>query len=103
VVAVAETTEELLALEAIQRREVEADLAETSTETTAAIRPDPGPRVAATATTWVNLRAGPSDDAEVLTVVPGDAEIQAEAGCNWCAVTYEGRDGYIYKNFIDYR
>lgn len=99
-VAVAETAEELLLLEAIQQREVEADLAEPSRETTAAV-----PRVSkvvATATAWVNLRTGPSDDAEVLMVVPALADIEAEAGCNWCAVTYDGRTGYIYKTFISY-
>ena len=99
-VAVAETVEELLALEAIQEREVEADLGTPSEEITAAI--DPVSKTAAKATTWVNLRAGPSDDAEVLMVVPGLAPIEAESGCNWCAVSYDGREGYIYKNFISY-
>jgi hypothetical protein len=101
-VPVAETTEELLALEEIQRREVEADLATPSDETTAAVPPASPPKVRATATTWVNLRAGPADDAEVLMVVPGNAEIRAATGCNWCAVTYDGREGFIYKNFISY-
>jgi acetylornithine deacetylase/succinyl-diaminopimelate desuccinylase-like protein len=100
VVAVAETAEELLALEAIQQREVEADLAEPSAETTAAV--PPVSKVAAKATAWVNLRAGPSDDAEVLMVVPALADIEAEAACNWCAVSYDGREGFIYKTFISY-
>lgn len=103
VVAVAETVEELLALEEIQSREVEADLARTSDEITAAIQPETGPKVSAAATTWVNMRSGPSDDAEVLMVVPGGADIEAETGCNWCAVSYDGRAGYIYKSFISYR
>ncbi|MBO6717469.1 MAG: SH3 domain-containing protein [Rhizobiaceae bacterium] len=101
-VAVADTVEEVLALEEIQRREVEADLASVSDEQTAAIANTVGPKVAAKATTWVNLRAGPADDAEVLLVVPGSADIEAQTGCNWCAVTYDGREGYIYKNFISY-
>ena len=100
VVAVAETAEELLALEAIQQREVEADLAEPSAETTAAV--STVSKVAAKATAWVNLRAGPSDDAEVLMVVPALAAIEAEAACNWCAVSYDGREGFIYKTFISY-
>lgn len=99
-VAVAETVEEVLALEAIQRREVEADLAEPSAETTAAV--PAVSQVAAKATAWVNLRAGPSDDAEVLMVVPALADIDAETGCNWCAVSYDGREGFIYKTFISY-
>jgi hypothetical protein len=102
VVAVAETAEEILALEEIQRREVEADLARPSMEMTAAIQAGASTKVAAKATRWVNLRSGPSDDAEVLLVVPGLASIKAESGCNWCAVTYDGREGYIYKNFISY-
>ncbi len=102
-VEVAETVEELLALEEAQRREVEADLAATSFETTSAVRIDAGSKVSATVTTWVNMRAGPSDDASVLMIVPGSAEIEAETGCNWCAVSYDGREGYIYKNFINYR
>ena len=102
-VAVAETTEELLALEEIQRREVEADLATPSNEITAAIQPDAPQKVSARATAWVNMRAGPADEAEVLMIVPGNAEIQAETDCGWCAVSYDGRDGYIYKNFISYQ
>lgn len=102
-VAVAETTEELLALEEIQRREVEADLATPSNEITAAIQPDTPQKVSARATAWVNMRAGPADEAEVLMVVPGNAEIQAETDCGWCAVSYDGRDGYIYKSFISYQ
>ena len=49
----------------------------------------------------VNLRAGPSDEARVLLVVPADAGIQAARNCNWCEVVYEGRRGFIYKTFID--
>lgn len=100
VVAVAETVEEVLALEEIQQREVEADLAEPSEETTAAV--PAVSKAAAKATAWVNLRAGPSDDAEVLMVVPALADIEAESGCNWCAVSYDGREGFIYKTFISY-
>lgn len=50
---------------------------------------------------WVNLRAGPDNDAAVLAVVPANASIMAQANCrHWCAVVYEGRQGYIYKSFI---
>lgn len=50
---------------------------------------------------WVNMRAGPDNDAEILTVVPFDAEIGAEADCrSWCEVVYEGQRGYIYQSFI---
>ncbi len=105
-VPIAETTEQILALEALQRGEVAADLSqppEPSAETTAAIQPAASGKVAASATTWVNMRAGPSETAEVLTVVPGKAELRAETDCNWCAVTYDGREGYIYNSYIAYR
>jgi len=49
----------------------------------------------------VNLRAGPSDGARVLMVVPANARIQAAKDCAyWCEVVYEGRRGFIYKSFI---
>lgn len=51
----------------------------------------------------VNLRAGPDNGARVLTVVPGGAAIEAEEDCNWCAASYDGRSGFIYKSFIVYR
>ena len=103
VVPVAETEDEILALEAIQRSEVEEDVGPPSDEWTAAIPQEPAPSlVPATTTQYVNLRAAPDDDGEVLEVVPALASIEAEGECNWCAVTYEGRQGYIYKTFISY-
>ena len=55
----------------------------------------------ATVTEYVNLRDGPDDEAEVLTVVPAKAAIEAETDCGWCTVVYKGQRGYIYKNFIN--
>lgn len=51
----------------------------------------------------VNLRAAADKDAEVLLVVPKNVSIEAQENCTWCAVTYQGSQGYIYKSFIDYR
>jgi hypothetical protein len=51
----------------------------------------------------VNMRAAPNGRAQVLTVVPASSEIRAEAGCSWCEIDYQGRSGFIYKSFIDYR
>lgn len=51
----------------------------------------------------VNLRAAPDKNAKVLLVVPENVSIEAQDNCIWCAVTYEGSQGYIYKSFIDYR
>lgn len=102
-VPVAETDEELAALEAIQRREVEADVGPPSEEATASIGPaEATPMQPATTTQYVNMRAGPDDNAEVLEVVPALASIEAETDCNWCAVAYEGRSGYIYRTFLSY-
>lgn len=104
-VAVAETEEEIAALEEIQRREVEADVGPPSGEWVSAAQPVAQPAATmrpAVATRYVNMRAGPDDDAEILAVVPALAEIEAEQDCNWCAVTYQGRSGYVYRSFISY-
>jgi hypothetical protein len=104
-VEIAETDEEIAALEAIQRQEVEADVGAPSDEWTGSLGATEAPstpRGSATTTRWVNMRSGPSDDAEVLMVVPALEEIEAETGCDWCAVTYDGRDGFIYKTFLSY-
>lgn len=59
--------------------------------------------VAGRALKWVNLRAAPGNESEVITVVPFDAALMAEKDCpHWCAVTYDGRKGYIYKSLIGY-
>jgi hypothetical protein len=49
---------------------------------------------------YVNLRAGPADEAAVVVVVPTGAQVEAEANCEWCVVTYNGQRGYIYKSFL---
>ncbi|MBD0414185.1 SH3 domain-containing protein [Oryzicola mucosus] len=54
----------------------------------------------AKSTQAVKLRAGPADEAGVITILPANAAIQAEADCQWCTVVYNGKRGYIYKNFI---
>lgn len=54
-------------------------------------------------TRYVNLRAGPADEARVIAVIPTNATVQAETDCGWCAVTYNGKQGYVYKGFLDGR
>ncbi len=50
---------------------------------------------------YVNLRAGPDNDAEVLAIVPAKAEIMAQDNCrHWCAAVYQGQKGFIYKTFF---
>ena len=58
------------------------------------------PLKTASVTKYVNLRGGPADEAKVITVVPANAKIEAESGCQWCTVVYNGQRGYIYKTFI---
>lgn len=102
-VPVAETEDEIAELEEIQRREVENDVGAPSEEETASVGPVDTPALQqATTTRYVNMRAGPSDDAEIVLVVPALMEVEAEAGCNWCTVSYDGRTGYIYKTFLSY-
>ncbi len=55
----------------------------------------------ASARSAVNLRAGPSTGAKVLTVVPANADLRAEPNCrHWCKVEFNGTSGFIYKSFI---
>lgn len=68
----------------------------------AAVKANSGLRSAVT-TGAVNMRAGPDKNAPVLLVVPANTSIETQSGCSWCAITYQGNQGYIYKSFIDYR
>lgn len=58
---------------------------------------------AATVRQAVNLRAAPNKRGKVMMVVPASAQIEAEANCGWCEISYQGRTGFIYKSFINYR
>lgn len=49
---------------------------------------------------YVNMRSGPADEARVVVVIPANATVQAQGNCGWCAVTYNGQRGYIYKRFL---
>jgi hypothetical protein len=50
---------------------------------------------------YVNLRAGPDNDAKTLAIVPANTDILAEDNClHWCGAVYQGQKGYIYKTFI---
>lgn len=95
-VAVAESDPEIAQLEAQQQEENEALIQEENGN--AFNSPIMGE---ARANQHVNLRAGPSDNARVLMVVPARARIQAAKDCAyWCEVVYEGKRGFIYKSFI---
>ena len=50
--------------------------------------------------TAVNLRASPENDAGVIAVVPAKAAVNV-LGCDkWCQVTYNGKTGWVYGNFV---
>lgn len=102
VVEVAETADEVEALEAIQREQIAEDVGEPSPEETSSVAPPDVARVPATTTRYVNMRAGPDDNAQVLEVLPAQATVNAEANCDWCSVSYKGREGYVYKTFLTY-
>lgn len=56
-----------------------------------------------TATTDLNLRAGPGPNYVVTDVIPAEATVEV-AGCieaaNWCQVTYDGRTGWSYGDYL---
>ena len=58
----------------------------------------------ATATTKLNMRAGPSPMHEVISVMPAGTSVVVD-GClnssNWCRVTREGTDGWAYGAYLD--
>jgi cytoskeletal protein RodZ len=104
-VSIAESEDDITALEEEQRRQAsqvdEAAEEAVATPQSDPDQPDPEMREA-TITGFVNMRAGASDDAEILEVVPARAKIRAEENCDWCPVLYQGRTGYIYRSFISY-
>jgi len=70
-------------------------------ETAAAQSGQPADLPPAWAREHVNLRAGPDNDAPIIAIIPGNAAIAAEDGCeHWCAAVYEGQQGYVYSSFI---
>jgi len=123
-VAVAESEAEVAKLEAAlgmaepaPETEVEiARLERAATPSEAAVSPEEadntamgGPYIPAAGlrstrvTRYVNLREGPADEARVIAVIPTNATVQAETDCGWCVVTYNGKQGYVYKGFLDGR
>lgn len=56
-----------------------------------------------TATTWVNMRSGPSTSYGVVTVVAKDASVTATGSVTngWIQVTYNGKTGWIYRTYLE--
>lgn len=49
----------------------------------------------------VFLRARPADGSAILTTIPGGAQVAVAPNCrSWCAVSYAGKSGFIYKGFL---
>ncbi|MFW6077833.1 MAG: SH3 domain-containing protein [Hyphomicrobiales bacterium] len=62
-------------------------------------KPEPATRTAAVRTD-VNMRARPDNSGAVIQVVPGGKDVDV-IGCDyWCEVIYDGRRGFIYKDFV---
>lgn len=55
-----------------------------------------------TVTSYVNMRAAPENDAEILKVLPQNASVAVVDDCpNWCEVEHEGVRGFVYGSFLD--
>jgi hypothetical protein len=97
-VDVAETDAEVAALEA-------AAAAEQSDMPDAAFAGEGQRMMAARIREYVNLRDGPSNESNVITIVPAGTSVEAqpiEECVHFCAVTVDGERGYIGKTFIAY-
>lgn len=53
-------------------------------------------------TSYVNMRAGPENEAEILKVLPQNATVSVLDSCpNWCQIEHEGVRGFVYGSFVD--
>lgn len=106
-VPVTEDDEEIAALEAAMVEE-QGSADDMAREDDMAGGPEAAPAAArpaglgeARVNAYVNMRSGPDNNSQVVTVVPANARIAAANGCrHWCEVVYEGRRGFIYKDYI---
>ncbi len=57
----------------------------------------------ASATTELNVRAGPGPGYEVIDAIPADGEVTVQ-GCtetgNWCQVSFNGQTGWSYSKYL---
>ncbi|MCA0994575.1 DUF1236 domain-containing protein [Alloyangia pacifica] len=59
--------------------------------------------MSASATTELNLRAGPGPQYQIENVIPSDAEVDVKgclADAEWCEVSYEGVEGWAYSAYL---
>ena len=53
-------------------------------------------------TSYVNMRAAPENDANILKVLPERATVAIVDDCpNWCEVEHEGVRGFVFGSFLD--
>lgn len=60
-------------------------------------------QVAATATTELNMRAGPGPNYEVVDVIDGNASVTVVGclpGSAWCRVQYQGTEAWAYGDYL---
>jgi hypothetical protein len=50
--------------------------------------------------TAVKLHAGPSNGSRSIGVVPSKATVHVLNCQGWCKVSYQGREGYVFKSFL---
>lgn len=107
--AIKETAPELASGVQVAETDVEVAALEAAVAEAQAGRPDAAfvsegiEMVPGRIKSYVNLRAGPSNDAEVLTIVPTDKRIEAqplEQCVHFCQVVVDGQRGFIGKTFI---
>ncbi len=101
-VDVAETEDQVVAMErrmaAEDKEHFRIPATPRTANPTAGLRPD---LRKGWTTKYVNLRSGPDNASDVLTIVPANSPVLAEDNClHWCLSIYDGREGYIYKSFI---
>lgn len=108
-VEIAETETEIAALEDVQQRAVAEELediraaGESWQEAEEGRAGGAGALRTARTTQFVNMRERADNDAPVLAVVPQDAAVAVDGDCPaWCAVTHEGRSGFIYAGFLSF-
>lgn len=51
----------------------------------------------------VTMRARPSSRGGVLGTVPGGADVSVISCKSWCEIVYDGKRGFVYRNFLKNR
>lgn len=61
-----------------------------------------GPVGQGVVTSYVNLRAAPENEADILKVLPENAAVSVIDDCpNWCKVEHEGTRDFVYGSYVD--